>query len=161
MVSFILFLRTVCCGFHASEALFLWSCICLLSCCLFSVFLGNWTGTVKTILFCLFVLILLLVLEILENEQIITNEFQKTFQESCVKCPSSGRFYHVSLTSTNKVWSKGFDWFRIHTGSMLLSSFLYVNTSILICRINLRMVWDEMVAEGFWVLKHSGMLPAT
>lgn len=123
-------------------------------------FLGklNWDCKKHSVLF---VLILLLVLEILENEQIMTNEFQKTFQESCVKCPSSGRFYHVSLTSTNKAWSKGFDWFRIHTGSMLLSSFLYVNTRILICRISLRMVWDEMVAEGFWVLKHSGMLPAT
>lgn len=123
-------------------------------------FLGklNWDCKKHSVLF---VLILLLVLEILENEQIMTNEFQKTFQESCVKCPSSGRFYHVSLTSTNKAWSTGFDWFRIHTGSMLLSSFLYVNTRILICRISLRMVWDEMVAEGFWVLKHSGMLPAT
>lgn len=161
MVSFLLFVRTVCCGFHASEALFLWSCICPFSCCLFSVFLENWTGTVKSFLFCLFVLILLLVLEILENEQIMTNEFQKTVQESCVKCPSSGIFYHVSFTSTNEAWSKGFEWFRIHAGSMLLSSFLDVNTSILVYRINLRMVWDEMIAEVFWVLKHSGMLPAT
>lgn len=78
----------------------------------------------------------------------MTNEFQKILQESCVKCPSSGRFYHVSLTSTNK-GCKGFQWFRIHADSMLLSSFLYVNTSILVYRINLRVVWDEMVAEGF------------
>lgn len=101
--------------------------------------------------------------DLMESEWSMSNEFHKTFQESCVKCPSSGRFYHVFLTSTNKAWFKGFGWFRVHMSSVLLSSFLYIVIPLSwFIGISLRMVWDEMVAEGVLSPKNnSGMLPAT